>query len=81
MLGAESCGLPAVLSDAVAAFFQANLDWVARALDGSPSPAARRKEAAHILATLQGAMMLANSLGDHKVFDAAAQALLASSAK
>lgn len=76
MLGAESCGLPPMISTAVAAFFQSNIDWLMDTLPEDLSPAHRRKRARHIVAALQGGMMLASSLGDHKVFDSVVQDLL-----
>lgn len=81
MLGAENCGLPAALTDAVAGFFKANIDWVTNFLPDTLPMSARRSKAAHIVATLQGAMMLANSLKDHKIFDSAVQDLLAKQAR
>lgn len=77
ILGAENCGLPPALTDAVGRFFNANIDWVANSLPDSLSLSARRSKAAHIVAALQGAMMLANSLKDHEIFDSAVQDLLA----
>jgi TetR/AcrR family transcriptional regulator, transcriptional repressor for nem operon len=76
MLGAESCGLPDKLAAAVAAFFQANVDWIAKALPGETPLKTRRKRAAHILATLQGAMIVAGTLKSHKVFDDAVADML-----
>ncbi len=76
MLGAEGCGIPKTLSDEVAAFFQANIDWIAETLPKTVSVAERKRRAEHSVATLQGAMMLATSLNDHKVFDRAANSLL-----
>lgn len=77
MLGAESCGLPSALSDAAAGFLQANVDWVADTLSGTMKPKARKRRAAHIVATLQGAMILASSLKDYGIYDSAVQDLLA----
>jgi len=76
MLGAESCGLPDKLAAAVAAFLQANIDWIANALPKDMPLKARRKRAAHILATLQGAMIVAGTLRSHKIFDDAVADLL-----
>ncbi|MFT5487829.1 MAG: TetR/AcrR family transcriptional repressor of nem operon [Alphaproteobacteria bacterium] len=78
MLGAESAGLPTKLADAVATFFQANIDWIAAALPQTMTAKARRERATHILATLQGAMTVAATLKSHKVFDEAVRDLLAS---
>jgi TetR/AcrR family transcriptional regulator, transcriptional repressor for nem operon len=76
MLGAESCGLPDKLAAAVAAFFEANIDWIAKSLPKDLPPKTRRGKAAHILATLQGAMIVAGTLKSHKVFDDAVADLL-----
>ena len=75
MLGAESCGLPPVLSDEVAAFFRANIEWLADALPDTLDADERQCKAEHILSTLQGAMILAGSLRDNTAFDRAAQGL------
>lgn len=77
MLGAESCGLPPALSAAVASFFQGNIDWLVANLAQDLTPAQRRRRATHIVAALQGAMTLASSLGDHKIFDGTVRDLLA----
>ena len=77
MLGTESSGLPDALGEAVADFFQANISWLSDALPTTLPPGERRKRASHIVAALQGAMMLANSLGSHKLFDHAVQDMLA----
>jgi len=78
MLGAESCGLPPTLAAAVASFFRCNIDWLIKKLPRDLPLAQRRKRANHIVAALQGAMTLASSLGDHKVFDNTIQDLFAS---
>ena len=75
LLGAETGGLPDVLSHAVAAFFEANIQWVAQALPEAISQDVRRAKAVQVVATLQGAMMLAINLKDLTVFDAAASRL------
>ena len=77
MLGTESSGLPDTLARAVADFFQANIDWLSKALPKTLTPRQRQKRAAHIVATLQGAMVLASGLGNHKIFDDAVEGLLA----
>ena len=69
MLGAESLGLPEAVAKEVSAFFEANVAWLVQALDTNTPEPDRRKRALHIVATLQGAMMLASSLGDIGVFD------------
>ena len=62
ILGAESCGLPDELHNAVQSFFQRNLEWLRR-------ECASKAEAAQILSSMQGAMMLAQAMGDYALFD------------
>jgi TetR/AcrR family transcriptional repressor of nem operon len=81
MLGTESCGLPVVLADAVAAFFEANLAWVGDALPMELGLTERQARATQVLATLQGAMMIATSLKNHALFDDVARSLLAGHSK
>lgn len=76
MLGAESSGLPEKLSDAVAGFFNANIEWIEKALPKKLSPKIRRCKATRLLATLQGAMLVSGTLKSHKVFDDATADLL-----
>ena len=77
MLGVESRGLPSALADAVAAFFEANIQWLADSMPASIPADERRNQAIHIIGALQGAMLLASTLGDHGIFDAATQDLMA----
>lgn len=77
ILGAESGGLPEVLSDRVTAFFRDNISWVVEAQDKSIHATVRRKFATHMIATLQGAVMMSSSLGNPSVFDDAVTDLLA----
>ena len=81
LLGAESCGLPERLKSSVADFFDANINWVTGALPSSLPARKRRAKAAQIVATLQGALMLATSLQSVKCFDAAVRGLLAEDMK
>ncbi|MFT7573711.1 MAG: TetR/AcrR family transcriptional repressor of nem operon [Alphaproteobacteria bacterium] len=77
MLGAESRGLPDNVSNAVADFFDANIGWLANILPTTLSKKARRNKAASVLATLQGAMMMAATLKDTGLFDAIVKELRA----
>lgn len=73
MLGAEAKGLPLQVAEAVKAFFIANIDWLDEALaeaDRKPSPV-------EIIAALEGAMLLANTMNDIGVFEEVASGLLA----
>lgn len=76
MLGAECSGLPPALAAAVADFFKANVDWLVASMDPALPMRQRRDRATIIVATLQGAMMIATSLKNHRHFDAATADLL-----
>lgn len=78
ILGAESGGLPDPLNAAVAAFFDENVKWVWQALPSDMESAKRKATAVQVVATLQGAMMLAISQKNRKTFDTTSKALLAS---
>jgi TetR/AcrR family transcriptional repressor of nem operon len=80
MLGAESWGLPKPVVDAVAAFFEANMVWIGRALPKGLTPRGRRIRSAQILATLQGGMMIATTLKDLSLFDDVVKRVLADNA-
>ncbi len=70
VLGAETRGLPDDVAAEVKRFFEANLAW----LTGRLGDEAR---AALALASLEGGMMIAQSLGDHSIFDRVRAELLA----
>lgn len=76
MLGAETCGLPDTLGQSVSGFFAANIDWVMSILPGDMPKKKRREIAIQVVSAVQGAMMLATSMKDPAIFDAAASALL-----
>jgi TetR/AcrR family transcriptional regulator, transcriptional repressor for nem operon len=76
MLGAECNGLPPALATAVADFFKANVDWLVASMDTTQPMRERRERATTVVATLQGAMMIATSLKNHRHFDAATASLL-----
>lgn len=69
MLGAESSGLPKSMRTAVVGFFQKNIDWIKTSLPIELSGKAKKVKAEQVLATLQGAMMLATSMQNTKIFD------------
>jgi TetR/AcrR family transcriptional regulator, transcriptional repressor for nem operon len=83
VLAAEFDALPPGVQKAVTAFFDDNVTWLEAVLkDGrrngdvveAMSP---RKTARMILATLQGAMLMARAQGDKRSFDDAVQEMLA----
>lgn len=78
MLGAESHGLPTALSEAVAAFFRASVAWLAEALPERLPEVRRQEIATRVVATLQGAMIMATTMKDPSRFDMAAADLVRS---
>lgn len=76
MLGAESGGLPDAVTRTVRAFFEANIAWIRAALEEGSLSDTPKDDATLFVATLQGALILAASLDDITVFDAAAQRVL-----
>ncbi len=73
MLGAETRGLPEAVSQQVARFFQANIDWLATGFPTDWSPAKRQMRAAQVVAALQGGILLSISLDDSAHLVAAIQ--------
>ncbi len=76
MLGAESHGLTSELASRLQQFFNDNINWVASALPDTLSAQERIDKATQIVATLQGAMVIANTLGDTQILTTAADQLL-----
>jgi len=83
MLASELSTLPHPMKDGVNRFFDANERWVAEVLEqGRRSRSLRFRGAPEVLArtlvaSLEGAMLVARSYGDVARFDAAAERLLA----
>ncbi|MEM7686858.1 MAG: TetR/AcrR family transcriptional regulator [Pseudomonadota bacterium] len=77
MLGAETRGLPERVALAVSAFMDQNIDWVVGALPNDLPDEARRQGAVQVVASLQGALMLAVSLNDAWMLDAIVEGLRA----
>ncbi|MGH1418402.1 MAG: TetR/AcrR family transcriptional regulator [Hyphomicrobiaceae bacterium] len=69
MVAAESGGIPDSVSETAAEFFTKNIAWVQSALPTSMSPAERLRKGQHLVASMQGAMMLATNQQDFKLFD------------
>lgn len=77
VMGAESLGLPQPVRDEVAAFMQACINWLAEGYREAGHPPDRAQaRALTILAALEGAMIVAVSLGDDSTFDVVAGQLL-----
>jgi|SRR6185437_991290 len=77
VLGAEIGSLPGELGNHTRIFFDRNLAWLRKALIGSSrmSAADAGALAVHILAALEGGMMLSKSLGKEKIFESVAAIL------
>jgi TetR/AcrR family transcriptional repressor of nem operon len=77
VLGAEIGGLPPEVGGHTRIFFDRNLAWLRKALVGSSkmSPADANAFAVHILASLEGGMMLSKSLDNEKIFEGVATML------
>ena len=71
VLGAEIGGLPPELGSHTRIFFDRNLAWLRKALAGSSNMSAAEANAfaVHILAALEGGMILSKSLGKEKLFE------------
>lgn len=89
VLGAESGGLPDEVSAHTNVFFQSNIKWLVAALEStydqaessSQSLESNLKEtltntAVHMLAALEGAMIISQTAGDLSMFDRVANELL-----
>jgi TetR/AcrR family transcriptional repressor of nem operon len=82
MLASDYATLPSPMKDAVRRFFDANESWLATVLEeGRTTRAltfrgAARDEARTIVASLEGAMLVARSYGDVSRFEAAAERVI-----
>ncbi len=77
VLAAEADNLPAPVAKEARGFFEATLTWLTEALqsDGTGVERARAK-AVQVLASFEGALILARSLEDATIFDTVAERLL-----
>lgn len=76
VLGAEAGGLPDAVRAETRFFFERNLAWLTAALAGGSSTVdAAQTRAIHLLAALEGAMIIAMMLNDETVFERVAGAL------
>ena len=80
LLGAEIAHLPRPVAAEAKRFFQENLRWLTTVLertDRLDGEGLARTEAMHVMATLEGALILARSLEDPTAFDDATRSLTA----
>ncbi len=73
MLAAESNGLPNVVAERVATFFEDNIAWLMVAMPEGATD--KRAEAIAVQTALQGAMTVAVSLKDYSIMDLTIQRL------
>lgn len=74
ILGAEVAYLPDKVAAETRVFFERNVDWLVRVIERRPQgggDSGARARALHMIAALEGAMILARTLGDTAAFDAA----------
>ena len=78
VLGAEIGGLPTEVGRHTRRFFERNIEWLRRALTASSGASAARAkaDAMHILAALEGALILSLSLDDRSVFESVGKKLI-----
>jgi len=82
MLGAEVTSLPDAVANEVRRFFEANLDWLSGVFSRNSDTNKKRPiekpeaEAQLMIASLEGALILAKGLGDPSIFDKTAAAAL-----
>lgn len=69
ILGAEKGGLPQNVNTAVGNFLSKNVNWVVAVLPHDLTKQQRLARAEHIIATLQGALVLTKNLSGIEVFD------------
>ena len=78
VFGAEIADLPPPVAAEAKRFFELNIDWLAKVFEragGERTPEQARAAAMHVVATLEGAMILARALDDPAAFDAVTQGL------
>lgn len=72
MFGAEIEHLPTLVARKTRGFFQRNIAWLAKVYEAQgESPEQAKSSAARMIATVEGAMILARSMDDISLFDAA----------
>lgn len=72
MMGAEASSLPEVVAQEVARFFELNIAWlktVYQRIDSNEKKKKLKAKALHLLATLQGALIIARTMGNTKIFE------------
>ena len=76
MLGAEIAYLPEAVAQEARRFFEANIAWLSAVLARKGGERDVRADALRMIATMEGALILARSLDDVTAFDAATKGLV-----
>jgi TetR/AcrR family transcriptional repressor of nem operon len=77
VLGAEIGSLPTSVGGNTRIFFSKNIEWLTTALTAAGfSDTNAKANALHILASLEGAMIVSKSLGENAVFESVAKTLV-----
>ena len=76
MLGAEIAYLPEVVAQEAKRFFEANIAWLTAVLARRGGEGDVRADALRMIATMEGALILARRLDDITAFDAATKELV-----
>jgi TetR/AcrR family transcriptional repressor of nem operon len=77
VLGAEIGSLPTSVGGNTRIFFNKNIEWLTTALTAAGfSDTKARANALHIIASLEGAMIVSKSLGENAVFESVAKTLV-----
>lgn len=80
VLGAEISSLPDAVARSVDDFFQRNIAWLEAALPRDWTAEKRRSQAVHILAAMQGSMMLSHVMKDLEILDRTAAEIISGTA-
>jgi TetR/AcrR family transcriptional repressor of nem operon len=78
MMAAEVEVIPEEMATQGRRFMQTSIEWLTKVLPSTGDDARDRRRAMHAVASLEGALLLARSLGDKSAFDAVATELIAS---
>jgi TetR/AcrR family transcriptional repressor of nem operon len=77
VLGAEIGSLPTSVGGNTKIFFNKNIEWLTTALTTAGfSDTKAKANALHIIASLEGAMIVSKSLGENAVFESVAKTLV-----
>lgn len=76
VLGAEIGSLPPDVGERTRAFFERSVEWLKSALSPGLGAARAKASAFHILAAMEGAMIISKTLGDDGLFDSVGKTVM-----